>query len=111
MCLCRSGTIRGLDFLRSQEFERLGVELHENTSEELLRAVQEMDARVAGRYGDPAGLRMMCERVKRIEQRGHNWRRHHRPDYPFYSIYLSGMHLSGEFQRLNPWFVEERFWE
>ncbi|MBN1817471.1 MAG: TIGR04372 family glycosyltransferase [Sedimentisphaerales bacterium] len=99
-----------LHYFRTEEYEKFGVELQENTAEELLRAVREMDARLRGDYADTGTLQTIQDRVKTIELQGHNRRRHACPQYPFFSIYLSQMQLSCEFLKINPWFIEERHW-
>lgn len=99
------------DFYWAQEYEKFGVELHQNSSEEILRATKEMEARLEGRYDSDESVNAMNRRIKKIELKGDCYRKHACPDHPFYAVYGSKVQISHEFIKMNPYFLEEKQWE
>lgn len=99
-----------IDFVRTEEFSRFGVELYENTPEELLSSVQEMDARLNGRDPYSATRRQVHERFKTIQGMGHRFCQHARQRYNWYCMMSSHMQLSNAFVGLNPGFLEDQMW-
>jgi putative glycosyltransferase (TIGR04372 family) len=99
-----------IDYLRTEEFSRFGVELHENTPDELLASVQEMDARLDSRDPYIESRRQVHERFKAIQGMGHRFCQHARQRFNWYCMMFSRMQLSNAFDRQNPWFLEDRPW-
>lgn len=99
------------DFHYAKNYEEFGVELHENSSEEILRATKEMEARLEGQYSSKEDRDAVNRRVKRIELKGDRYRRHTCHDLAFYFLYWSKMRISHEFIEMNPYFLEEKQWE
>jgi len=95
------------DFYQTKNFEEFGVELHESTAEEILRAVQEMDARLDGQYHPNDEIH---RRIKQVQFRGECYRQHACPRFPHYSPYWSKAQLSHEFVKLNPYLLEDGLW-
>lgn len=99
-----------IDYIRTEEFSRFGVELHENTPDELLASVQEMDARLESRDPYLASRRQVQERFKAIQGMGHQFCQHARQRYNWYCMIYSHMQLSNAFVRQNPWFLDLQPW-
>lgn len=100
-----------VDFVQTDEFTKFGVELHENTPDEILRSVQEMEACLEGRDPDDPSRRRVFEQFKAIQESGHRFCQHIRPRFRWYSMVYSQMQLSNAFVRDNPWFLEEGAWK
>jgi putative glycosyltransferase (TIGR04372 family) len=99
-----------IDFSQTEEFSRFGVELHENTPDELLRSVQEMDARLDSQDPYSASRRQVHDRFKAIQGKGHRFCQHVRQRFSWYGMMYSHMQLSNAFDRQNPWFLEDQPW-
>ena len=99
------------DFYRAENYEKFGVELHENSPEEILQATREMDARLEGRYDSDENVNAVNRRVKKVEFKGHCFRQHACPEHPFLAMYWSRMQISNEYIKMNPYFLEERQWD
>lgn len=100
-----------VDYYRTEEYERFGVELHENSADEILQTVKEMDARIDATYSAGEQVDQINTRIKRIQRRGDCFRRHYCEQFPFFSPYHLRAQISNEFIGMNPWFVEDRNWE
>jgi putative glycosyltransferase (TIGR04372 family) len=98
------------DFYQTKLFEEFGVELHENTPDEILRAVQEMDQRLDRQYPLDGPAQTLHRRIKQVQFRGECYRQHACPRFPHYSLYWSKAQLSHEFVKLNPYFLEDGLW-
>ncbi len=96
------------DFQEAQMYRDSGVELHENSAQEILEATREMDARLNGEYSPD---QFIAKRIKQIEHRGDCYRKHACHRHPFLSIYGSGIQIGHEFIKMNPWFIEDKNWE
>lgn len=99
-----------IDFIRTEDFTKFGVELHENTPEEIVQSVQEMEARLDCRDLDSASRRRVHERFKAIQEMGHRFCQHARQQFRWYSMIYSQMQLSNGFCLANPWFLEDGVW-
>ena len=99
-------------FAHDKRHDLAGIEFKENSSEEILMAVKEMNARLDGVYSSPGEIAKMNQRVQTIQAKAHYFRKHINPNlvkklapYPLYAAYLSTMQMSMEFIRLNPDFL------
>lgn len=99
------------DFYRAKKYEKFGVELHENSPEEILQATREMDARLEGKYDSDENINAVNERVKKVELKGHCFQQHACPEHPFLAMYWSKMQISNEYIKMNRYFLEERQWD
>ncbi len=94
-----------LDTHRSDDFERCGIELHENTPQEILRAVMEMQLRLCEKYRLDEQAVARYRNIEQWQQRAHQYRRRFRLQPPFYAMHGSQMQFSNEFLEINPWFL------
>jgi len=94
-----------LDSHRTEEYQRNAVELHDNTPQEILRAVMEMLLRLRTRYrlDEQASQRYM--QIEKLQRRAHEYRRRCQSEPPSYAMYGSQMQFSNEFLEMNPWFL------
>lgn len=97
------------DYYKTEYYENANVELHENSAEEILRAIVEMNERINGTYyGLTSGESRKTDQLyKEIQQKGHRYRKNRfdtRTD--FYSMYWSKIRISNEFVKINPYFME-----
>ncbi len=98
-------------FYQDDHFQLSGAEFRENSPEEILRAVKEMDDRLNGSY--PASQKEITKfngRVKTIQAKAHYYRKCTIDpkvwvSYPLYATYLSKMQMSMEFCKMNPDFL------
>ena len=95
--------------VEDRHFQQAGIEVIENSSEEILVAVKEMNARLDGNYSSPQEIANFNQRVKTIQSKAHYYRKHTISEgwtsYPLYCPYLSSMQMSMEFVKMNPDFI------
>jgi len=95
-----------LGFFDDRFFQQAGIEFKENSSEEILGAVREMNARLDGTYSPQQEIE---QRVRAIQAKAHYFRQHIDPKiwlaYPLYVMYLSNMQISAEYIKTNPDFL------
>jgi len=97
-------------FARIEDFERIGLELHENSPDEILVAVREMHGRISGAYGREREIDAVNRRVRMIRDKAQSCRHLLESDDRFYWPRLN---FSLEFVRANPaylghnWHVDE----
>ena len=99
-----------LDFCRTRHFVEAGIELVENSAEEILAGAIEMIRRLEGSYPDTSEMRMKYRQIKRIEARCDYFRRQPRDPMPatyvpLYSLLHSQANISYEYLKMNPFFV------
>ena len=100
-----------VNFYEDQLIQQAGIEYRENSPEEILMAVKEMNARLDGVYSMPQEeITKINQRVKTIQSKAHFYRKCTiNPDvwasYPVYAPYLSKMQMSMEFIKMNPDFL------
>lgn len=115
-----------IGFLHTEQYEQFGVELHQNSPEEILQAVKEMEARLEGSYDLDENANVINSRLNEVEKRSdyflqhakHNFIELFRNDFPKhldyklsnYYLYWSKSQISHEFIKMNPWFLEEKYW-
>ena len=89
------------NFTSMAEFQENGIELVENSSEELRAAAREMVERLAGVY-NKYGASRIRSRVRFIQEKSHHIRALVSPDFPFSADYLLHVGVSTEFFIMNP---------
>ncbi len=96
-----------INFYKTQEFEQVGIELIENTPEEILGAVVEMDQRICGTYpADEQSIsREINRRFKAIQQQAHTIRLTAREEPFNFLMFWSGAMLGCHFACTNPYFL------
>jgi len=100
-----------VNFFEDRLFQEAGVEHRENSSEEILMAVKEMNARLDGVYSMPQEeITKINQRVKIIQSKAHYYRKctidpNVFASFPVYAPYLSKMQISMEFIKMNPDFL------
>jgi putative glycosyltransferase (TIGR04372 family) len=94
-----------LDTHRSDDFERNGIELHDNTPQEILRAVMEMLLRLRAKYPLDKQTNRRYECIEELQRRAHEYRRRCQSEPPSYAMYGSQMQFSNEFLEMNPSFL------
>jgi putative glycosyltransferase (TIGR04372 family) len=94
-----------LDSYRTEDYECNAVELHDNTPQEILRAVMEMLLRLKAKYqlDEQASQRYM--QIEEYQHRIDEYRRRRQLQPPSYGMYGSYMQFSNEFLDMNPWFL------
>jgi len=99
-------------FAHDKRYDSAAIEFKENSPEEILMAVKEMNARLDGVYSSPGEIAKMNQHVKTIQAKAHYFRKHINPNlikelnpFPLYTAYLSNMQMSMEFIKLNPDFL------
>lgn len=98
-----------LFFNRSEQFLQAGIEIVENTSEEILQAVKEMLARLEGSYHSPLENAQMLL-LQNIEEKANRTLENMQlPNVinflPFYSFSGYEAQISHEFIQMNPFFL------
>ncbi len=100
-----------VNFFEDRLFQEAGVEHRENSPEEILMAVKEMNARLDGVYSTPQEeITKINQRVKTIQSKAHYFRKctidpNVWASFPVYAPYLSKMQISMEFIKMNPDFL------
>jgi len=100
-----------VNFFEDRLFQEAGVEHRENSPEEILMAVKEMNARIDGVYSTPQEeITKINQRVKTIQSKAHYFRKctidpNVWASFPVYAPYLSKMQISMEFIKMNPDFI------
>jgi putative glycosyltransferase (TIGR04372 family) len=110
-CLCYEEVVCSplTEYFHSNKFQEAGIDLIENTSQEIFEAVKEMDQRLEGRYEflDEANCRFKI--LKDIDRKAHIYRQTMELCPPLWGIYLSNASVSNEFLRMNPYFLSRDY--
>ena len=98
------------DFCRDRLYEQSGIEIHENSPQEILMSVKEMNARLDGQYGAAELITRTEQRFRAIQKKAHCYRQNFLnpnvfPYEPFLGSYWSNLGLSIEYLKSNPWFL------
>jgi len=88
-------------------FAEKQIELHENSAEEILRGVREMEQRLRGSYQLPADAAQLQERVREIHRKVHLQRvaLNESLEFPFLAAHLFDIAISVEFLKASPTFI------
>ena len=100
-------TSPAVEFPRQELFDRAGIELRENSSDEILRATKEMHQRVEGTYASQDELERLHTRERWIQEKAHMSRRQHLPrlSYPFLVNFWSSEALATSYLETNPHYL------
>ncbi|NLH16393.1 MAG: TIGR04372 family glycosyltransferase [Phycisphaerae bacterium] len=96
-----------INFYKAQEFEQAGIELIENSPEEILGAVVEMDQRICQTYpaDEQAISRGMNRKFKAIQRQAHSIRLMAREEPFNFMMFWSGAMLGCHFACTNSYFL------
>ncbi len=98
-------------FNEDKSLQQSGIEFRENSPEEILMAVKEMDERLDNVYSSPQEeIAKINRRFKTIQAKAYYYRKctidaNVWASYPLYIMYLSNMQISMEFIKMNPDFL------
>ena len=98
----------GVNFHHTPYYQQAGIEFKENSSEEILMAVKEMDARIDGTYSSSQEIAKFDQRVRTIYEKAYYYRKYSdvcKPEEPPCVPYLSNIQMSNEFIKANPEFL------
>ena len=97
-----------VEFFRTENFERAGVELRQTSADQILAAVQEMNQRLLGTWPrENATFSSAVDmRFKEIQRQAHIRLAGLGRDPGCFLMYLSKARFSTEFARQNPWYLE-----
>ena len=94
-----------IDRFRTENFKEAGVELRENSAEEILGAVQEMESRLDGSYATPTQLEEFYRPLRAIDEQAEKSWVTRKPGEPL-AFACTRSSLSIEFLKHNPDFLK-----
>jgi putative glycosyltransferase (TIGR04372 family) len=98
-----------LEFCRNRHFDLAGIELLENSPDEILAATIEMLARLDGSYETTAEVQSRYEQLRRLQYKADVCRRNEISKaatfVPMYNLYNAPSIISHEYLKMNPEFV------
>ncbi|MCG8605880.1 TIGR04372 family glycosyltransferase [bacterium] len=99
-----------MDFYETGLYKNVGLELFDNTSEEILIAVKEMHERLNDTYWACDEVKEVNDQVQAIRKKANEYRAEKCADtvYPFLPCYWHNVQISNEFAKANPYFLECR---
>lgn len=97
-------------FNTSEEFEQAGIQVIENSPEEILLPVKEMNARLNGTYSPAPEFEEINQRLRIIHESAHYYHKEFAnpnkiPYRNYYALYGSNAQISHEYIKANPWFL------
>lgn len=97
-------------FNKSELFEQAGIEVVQNSPDEILMAVKEMIARLNGSYPSSEENVNIDEQVQAINEKAHYYQKevadpNKIPYMPYYALYCTNGSISHEYIKANPWFL------
>ncbi len=97
-------------FIKSELFEQAGIEVVQNSPDEILMAVKEMIARLNGSYPSSEESANINQEVQAIHEKAHSYQKETAdpakiPYTPYYALYCTNGNISHEYIKANPWFL------
>ncbi len=98
-------------FMKSELFEQAGIEVVQNSHDEILMVVKEMIARLNGSYPESEERAKINHQVQAIHEKAHYYQKevadpNKIPYMPYYGLHCTNGNISHEYIKANPYFLD-----